>query len=65
MSEKEILEKLLINEKETLRRLVQKSEKILRGDKKTGDTVIIAPKPKLTDRHLISIVLLGRYFSNR
>lgn len=65
MSEKEILEKLLIDEKETLRRLVEKSEKILRIDKKTGDAVIIAPRSKLTDRHLISIVLLGRYFSNK
>ena len=65
LSEKEILEKLLIDEKETLRRLVEKSEKILRIDKKTGDTVIIAPRSKLTDRHLISIVLLGRYFSNK
>jgi len=48
-----------------LRRLVEKSEKILRIDKETGDTVIIAPRSKLTDRHLISIVLLGRYFSNK
>jgi len=65
LSEKEILEKLLIDERETLKRLVEKSEKILRVDKKTGDTVIIAPRSKLTDRQLISIILLGRYFSNK
>ena len=65
MSEKDILGKLLIDEKEILEGLVQKSEKILRIDKKTGDTVIVAPKSKLSDRELIAIILLSKYFSSK
>lgn len=65
MSEKDILEKLLIDEEEILKRLVEKAEKIFRIDRKTGDAVIVAPKSKLIDRELIGITLLGRYFANK
>jgi len=65
LSEKDILEKLLIDEEEILKRLVEKAEKIFRIDRKTGDAVIVAPKSKLIDRELIGITLLGRYFANK
>lgn len=65
MTEKEILKKLLIDESETLLRTVQKSEKIFKIDKKTGETIFVAPRAKLADREKIAIVLLGRYFANR
>ncbi len=62
---RKLLERLLIDEEEALERLVRLSEQVLRIDKKTGNTVVIAPRSKLTDREVIYIVLLGRYFANK
>lgn len=65
MSEKEILQRLVVDETETLKRIVGKAERILKIDKKTGETLISAPRSKLTDKDQISVLLLGRYFANR
>jgi len=65
LSEKEILQRLVVDETETLKRIVGKAERILKIDKKTGETLISAPRSKLTDKDQISVLLLGRYFANR
>ncbi len=65
MSEKEILSSLLTDPKETLKRLVAKTERVFRIDRATGAVVLLPPKAKLTDRQLITVYLLGRYFASR
>ena|SRR2546426_2232584 len=65
MSEKQVLSVLLTDETETLNRLVKKAERSLKINKKTGDTILLPPKTRLTDRQLIALYLLGRYFSSR
>src|SRR5213593_2703572 len=65
MSEKEILSTLLTDEAETLHRLVEKAQRVLRINKKTGDIQLLPPRSKFTDRQLIAIYLLGRYFASK
>ena len=65
MSEKEILSSLLTDETETLHRLVEKSQRVFRINKKTGDVQLLPPRSKFTDRQLIATYLLGRYFSSK
>ncbi len=63
--EKEILSKLLVDEKEVLKRLVDKATKILKLDKKSGKTLLIAPRGRLTDKDVVFSSLLGHYFSSK
>jgi uncharacterized protein YjhX (UPF0386 family) len=65
VSEKEILSPLLTDETETLHRLVEKAQRIFRINKKTGDIQLLPPRSKFTDRQLIAIYLLGRYFASK
>src|SRR5437870_1715848 len=65
MSEKELLSSLLTDSRDTLKRLVSKSERVFRIDRDTGNVIILPPKNKLTDRQLIAIQILGRYFACR
>ncbi len=65
MSEKEILSPLLTDETETLNRLVAKAQRVFKINKKTGEILLLPPKSKLTDRQLIAVYLLGRYFASK
>lgn len=61
----EILKELLIDEESVLKELVNKAKKIFKIDKKSGRTVLLIPKTRLTDRELIILALIGRYFANK
>lgn len=64
MERKNLLEKMLIDEKDVLEKLVDKANKIFRVDKKTGDIVFLIPKTKLIHTELICMLLLGKYFAS-
>lgn len=61
----EILKELLIDEEAILKVLVNKAKEIFKIDKKSGRTVLLIPKTRLTDRELIMLALIGRYFANK
>ena len=61
----EILKELLIDEEAILKDLVNKAKKIFKIDKKSGRTVLLIPKTPLSDRELIILTLIGRYFANK
>lgn len=61
----EILKELLIDEESILKELVNKAKKIFKIDKKSGRTVLLVPKTRLSDRELIILTLTGRYFANK
>jgi DNA-binding HxlR family transcriptional regulator len=63
MSEKELLSSLLTDSRDTLKRLITKAERVFRIDRDTGNVILLPPKTKLTDRQLIAIQILGRYFA--
>ncbi|SRR6266487_1649412 len=65
MSEKEILSSLLTDEAETLNRLVAKAQRVFKINKRTGEILLLPPRSKLTDRQLIAVYLLGRYFASK
>jgi len=65
LSEKEILSSLLTDETETLNRLVAKAQRVFKINKKTGEILLLPPRSKLTDRQLIAVYLLGRYFASK
>ncbi len=65
MSEKQILSLLLTDESETLNRLVEKAQRIFKINKKTGEVLLLPPRSKLTDKQLITVHLLGKYFSSK
>lgn len=61
----EILKELLIDEEAILKDLVNKAKNIFKIDKKSGRTILLIPKTRLTDRELIVLALMGRYFANK
>ena len=61
----EILKELLIDEEAILKDLVNKAKEIFKIDRKSGRTVLLIPKTRLTDRELIMLTLIGRYFANK
>ncbi len=63
MSEREILSVLLADPQETLSTLVTKSERLFRVNRRNGDTILLSPRSRFLDRHLLAIYLLGRYFA--
>ena len=66
-TEKEILNRFLVDEKdiiEDLANLVEKATNIFVIEKSTG-TIIFKNFGKLTDRQRISALLVGRYFAGR
>ncbi len=65
MSEKQILSSLLTDESETLNRLVQKAQLVFKINKKTGEVLLLPPRSKLTDKQLIVVHLLGKYFASK
>jgi len=65
MSEKQILSSLLTDESETLNRLVVKAQRVFKINKKTGEVLLLPPRSKLTDKQLIAVHLLGKYFASK
>lgn len=65
MSEKEVLSSLLTDPKETLNRLVSKSDRVFKINRETGDVVLLPPRSRFPDRQLLAIYLLGRYFASK
>ena len=65
MSEKEILSSLLTDETESLSRLVTKAQRVFKINKKTGEVLLLPPRSKLTDKQLIIVQLLGKYFASK
>jgi DNA-binding transcriptional ArsR family regulator len=63
LSEKDVLSALLTDPRDTLKRLVTKTERVFKIDRDTGTVILLPPKTKLTDRQLIAIQILGRYFA--
>lgn len=61
----EILKELLMDEESILKELVDKAKKIFKIDKKSGRTILLIPRTRLSDRELIILTLTGRYFANR
>jgi len=60
---KKMLEELLIDREERLRRLIKKSKDILGIDKTSGEPIILVPRSKLSDKDRIALYILGAYFS--
>jgi predicted transcriptional regulator len=63
-SERKILEKLLVDESEVLLRLVEKSEKLFKIDRKSGEIIFVCKPKDLSDREKIAVVLLARSFAS-
>lgn len=63
MSEKELLSSLLTDPRETLKRLITKAERVFKIDRDTGIVILLPPKTRFTDRQLVAIQILGRYFA--
>lgn len=61
--ERKILEPLLVDELETLRELVEKIGKFLRINKHTGDAVILVSQDVLSQKDLIALHIVARYFA--
>ncbi len=57
-------DRLLLDEKKYLRRLLPLAEDLLGIDQSTGKTVVLAPIAKLYDRERLFLQLLGRYFAS-
>jgi len=65
MSNKKILEKMLVDESSILPKIVEVSEKIFKLDKSTGDPVFLIPQSKLSQSDLMAIGLLSKYMANQ
>ncbi len=67
LGEKEILQKLVVDEKDTIRdleRLVNESSKFFKIEKPTG-RIIFVNFGDLSDPKRICIVMIGKYFANK
>lgn len=62
MKREEILRTLLIDEEAMLERLVTRSAKLFKIDR-SGNVVFLTPTGKLTQRQIIALVSLSRYFA--
>src|SRR5437660_7089541 len=65
MSEKDLISVLLADPQETLSTLVTKSERLFRINRQNGDIILLSPRSRYLDRHLLAIYLLGRYFASK
>jgi len=63
MSNKNKLEDLFINEEEELEKYIPLVKKVIRIREETGEPYILPPKEKLTQRRVIALYLIGKYFS--
>lgn len=61
--EKKLLERLIVDERSAMAKLVEMAQGIVGIDRESGSSVILASRAKLTDREQIFLLLLGRYFS--
>jgi len=58
------LEDLLVDKKDQIENFVKKAKELIGIDKETGETVILVSRSGLSDRHLIGLHLIGRYFAS-
>jgi len=58
-----VFEKLLVDDKKALERLLPLIESLIGIERSTGKAVILAPISKLYDRERLFLQLLGRYFA--
>jgi len=63
MNKKEILKSMLIDEVEIFKGLVSRAQIVFKLDQR-GNAVFLVPFDSLTQRQLIAMQLLGRYFAN-
>ena len=61
----ETLSRLLTDESQTLKRLVETAERLLRIDKVTGDMVLTVPRLYISERDFLGLLLLSRYFASK
>lgn|GEM_PF-3350330 len=64
MSEKDIYKELLVDKTKRVENLVRKAKDLLGIDKDSGDTLIMISRAKLTDREIIGLHLIGRFFAS-
>jgi hypothetical protein len=60
---KEILQEMLIDEEEIFQSMVGKAKKVFRIDKR-GNVIFHVPRKELTQRQIVALQLLGRYFAH-
>ena len=64
MSEKDLYKELLIDKTKRVESLVRKAKDLLGIDKDSGETLILISRAKLTDREIIGLHLIGRFFAS-
>jgi hypothetical protein len=64
LSEKDIYKELLIDKTKKVESVVRKAKDLLGIDKDSGDTLILISRAKLTDREIIGLHLIGKFFAS-
>lgn len=64
LSEKDLYKELLIDKTKRVESLVKKAKEIIGIDKDTGDVLILVSRAKLTDREMIGLQLVGKFFAS-
>lgn len=64
-NEKKLLEKLLVDDRSILQRLVNQAAGVVGVDRENGEVIVLAPHSNLTDREQLFLLLLGHFFSFR
>jgi len=64
LSEKEVLQKLLINKRDYIEESVLKAQDLIGIDKESGDIIFLVSISRLSEKQKIGIYLIGKYFSN-
>lgn len=60
---RDTLTRLLTDESQNLKRLVETAERLLRIDRATGEMVLTAPRSFISDRDFLGLLLISRYFA--
>jgi len=58
------LEDLLVDKKDQIENFVEKAKDLVGIDNETGENVILVSRSGLSDRHLIGLHLIGKYFAS-
>ena len=61
---RETLTRLLTDHSQSLKRLVETAERLLRIDKATGHMVLAVPSSYISDRDFIGLLLLSKHFAH-
>jgi len=64
LSEKDTYKELLIDKTKRVESLVKKAKDLIGIDKDSGETIILISKAKITDREIIGLHLIGRFFAS-